>query len=116
MYIIALVIQQCVLTLMVLSVLTVIQSPLGWSKSIHVMAEFNSRKAARGVRLGEKEGEEEEEEEGGGRGRGRRERKREREREREREGGGGRGRGRGRREREREKRMRTEGSEVEKHL
>ena len=108
MYIIALVIQQCVLTLMVLSVLTVIQSPLGWSKSIHVMAEFNSRKAARGVRLGEKEGEEEEEEEGGGRGR--RERERE-EGEEEGEGEGERGRGR-----EREKRMRTEGSEVEKHL
>ena len=92
MYIIALVIQQCVLTLMVLSVLTVIQSPLGWSKSIHVMAEFNSRKAARGVRLGEKEGEEEEEEEGGGRGRRERERE-EGEEEGEGEGeGGGRGR------------------------
>ena len=64
MYIIAFVIQQCVLTLMVLSALTVIQSPLGWSKSIQVMVEFNSRKAARGVRLGGKE----EEEEGGGRG------------------------------------------------
>ena len=49
---------------MILSVLTVIQSPLGWSKSIHVMAEFSSRKAARGVRLGGKEGGEEE----GGRG------------------------------------------------
>ena len=68
MYIIhvAFVIQQCVLTLMVLSALTVIQSPLGWSKSIQVIVEFNSRKAARGVRLGGKE--EEEEGEGGGRG------------------------------------------------
>ena len=68
MYIIAFVIKQCVLTLMVLSALTVIQSPLGWSKSIQVMVEFNSRKAARGVRLGGKEEEEEEEGEGGGRG------------------------------------------------
>ena len=68
MYIIAFVIKQCVLTLMVLSALTVIQSPLGWSKSIQVMVEFSSRKAARGVRLGGKEEEEEEEGEGGGRG------------------------------------------------
>ena len=41
------VIQPCCLTLMILSVPTVIQSPLGWSKSIHVTAEFSSRKAAR---------------------------------------------------------------------
>ena len=56
---------------MILSVPTVIQSPLGWSKSIHVTAEFSSRKAARGVRLGgerrrKKEGEGREEK--GGRG------------------------------------------------
>ena len=55
---------------MILSVLTVIQSPLGWSKSIQVMAEFSSRKAARGVRLG-----------GKGRGRGRGERKKKEEEE-----------------------------------
>ena len=53
---------------MILSVLTVIQSPLGWSKSIQVMAEFSSRKAARGVRLG-----------GKGRGRGERKKKEEEE-------------------------------------
>ena len=61
---------------MILSVPTVIQSPLGWSKSIHVTAEFSSRKDARGVRLGgerrrKKEGEgreEREEERKGGRG------------------------------------------------
>ena len=59
---------------MILSVLTVIQSPLGWSKSIHVMAEFSSRKAARGVRLGGREKEEK-----GGRGeRGKRKRRKER--------------------------------------
>ena len=56
---------------MILSVLTVIQSPLGWSKSIHVMAEFSSRKAARGVRLGGRE-------RGKGREKGKRKRRKER--------------------------------------
>ena len=66
---------------MILSVLTVIQSPLGWSKSIQVMAEFSSRKAARGVRLG-------------GKGRGR-----------------GRGKGRGRGERKKKEEEEGEGKE-----